>query len=216
MGDIVEAAELTPEQKAAIGTADNPAEDNEFITRSALPESQLDDDEVAAVKNANDPDGDNHFATMGDLPEVPEFPATQLDDDEVAAIKAADSPGSENPFVTRQEMHEGLQIVPRAAGRLDFSDGAAEAVILGNLQMVTLDETNARFKLSFDGYSHAQSDNYVVNALTVHDHDERRNRIYMIELVRFEADGFVMHMSRIPSGQAELAPGCMIEIKEIM
>jgi hypothetical protein len=150
---------------------------------------------------------------MADLPVLPE---PQLTESQVAAIGAADNPDFSNPFVTRKELFERHRIVTRAAGRLDLADPATGPETLGNLRITHLDAKNARFKATFAGYSQARSDNYVLNALTVHDHGTNENRIYKAELVRFEADGFVMHMSRFPGGKAELSPGCMIEVKEII
>ena len=212
---------LTDDQLNAIKGANEPGLENPFATMVDVPEvpdipEPLTDDQLNAIKGANEPGLENPFATTADVPEVPDIPEP-LTDDQLNAIKGANEPGLENPFVTRSELQENIGLVVRAAGCLNLETGEAPPVVLGGLRVVEIDSHIGRAKISFDDYDLSRKDHYLVNALTVHDHPRTVNRMFTVELVRFEDDGFTIHMSHFPpGGRPRLSPQCMIEVSEIV
>ncbi len=205
--------ELTAVQKAAITASNKPSEQNPFATKADLPEPELTPEQKAAVARAVNPSGSNPFVTQSALPPIP---APQLSPDQKAAVEAANKPARENPFVTQTDVQPLMQFVTRAAGCINLTANDPAPITFGNLRITQLDVKNGRFTLTFNSYQQSRQNHYIVHALTVHDHPTTLNRIYNVELVRFEKDGFTLHMSRFPGGQAALAPHCMVEVREIL
>ncbi|MDJ0753563.1 MAG: hypothetical protein QNJ45_08615 [Ardenticatenaceae bacterium] len=219
---VIPPPQLSADQEAAVDAADNPSANNPFITQSALPappEDELNPDQKAAISAAQAPSGGNPFITQSALPAPPVIPPPQLSADQEAAVDAAHHPSASNPFATHHDLEPLTWLVPRAAGRVVFQtdlNGNDSSGTAGNLEIVDQDAVNGRVTLTFPGYESARKNHYIVKALTFHDHPTSLNRIHAVELVRFQENGFVLHMSRFPGGQAALAPGCMIEVSEIM
>ncbi len=212
----VDATLPLPQQKEALDAANAPATENPFATMADLPiipiipNPQLTPEQETAVDYANNPNAENPFATLNDLPEA------ALTPEQKAAIENADNPSGANPFLTHNDVAVFTHLVPRAAGCIELDSDITPAITLGNLRLTEIDRLNGRFTLTFDGYNQARKVQYIVNALTVHDHPTTLNRIYNVELVRFSKDGITFHMSRFPGSQAALAPRCMVEVREII
>lgn len=113
-------------------------------------------------------------------------------------------------------LQQQLDIIIRAAGTVQLHSEGPQVGTLGNIEVTHLDRESGRVTMTFDGYDPQRSARYVVKALTMFEHDTGDSRIHVVEFVRFEQEGFTLHMHQLPSAQATLAPACMIEISEII
>jgi hypothetical protein len=197
-------------QKDAIVAATTASAANRFATITDIPPG-VTPDQKAALDAAHAPNAQNPFLTQDVLPKL------QITPEQKAALDAANMPSGSNPLMTMMDLHQRTRLVPRAAGHLNIEAGVhTSAITVGELRSVRIDPAKAEITISFNGYDQIRRHNYIVHATPMHEQAASVNHLFAVELVRFETDGFTLHMRKLPGGQAQLAPRCMVDVSEMV
>jgi hypothetical protein len=134
---------------------------------------------------------------------------------EKEAMTHARQPGQDNPFATLADIGlAGFTTRVVAAGNLDLPGNTAGPVV-GGLKVVTTTAAAGLATLSFDGYVQGRQDHYIVKALPVNGQaNQNLQSMTVVQLVRFDAQGFVLHMAQ-PLTKTTNLGRCMIEVSEM-